>query len=405
LASKKNIIVEPSAEIREMLVEMGAADAYKCYQCGKCASVCPWFQVGTYEFLVFRFPLETVLGLIASSEEKEELAKEVDKIYRCVGCEACVDQCPLGVNMPHILRSARRILVDFGSYPEPLKSVVQKVRNVGNPLGEAREKRADWAREMNINEFESNMELLYFPCCVPAYDARIQKVAIATAFLLQRSGVAFGILGSKESCCGEAIRRAGAETVYQEVAMSNISCFQAAGVKRVLVSSPHCYVTFKKEYPELGASFDAVHATQYFWQLIQKGKIRPSRSFKKKVVYHDPCTLGRQSGIYEEPRNILKSIPDLDLLEVEDFSRNLSLCCGAGSGGLWIDWPKGERMADIRIKQLMDTGADIIAVACPYCLQMFEETVKEMNLDVAVMDVSEILYESVCVDKDPAHEQ
>ncbi|MCK4940574.1 (Fe-S)-binding protein [candidate division WOR-3 bacterium] len=374
---------------------MGAVDAYKCYQCGKCASVCPWFQVGTYEFLVFRFPLETVLGLIASSEEKEELAKEVDKIYRCVGCEACVEQCPLGVKIPDILRSARRILVDFGSYPETLKSVVQKIRNVGNPLGEPRENRGDWAKDLNVNAYSSDMELLYFPCCVPAYDARIQKVAKSTALILQKSGISFGILGDKESCCGEAIRRAGAENVFTETARSNIKVFEEAGVRQVLVSSPHCYVTFKNEYPDLGARFESLHTTQYLWQLIDAGRIRPDKEFKKKVVYHDPCTLGRQSGIYEEPRNILKSIPGLELLEVEEFSRNLSVCCGAGSGGLWIDWPVGERMSDIRIKQLVDTGAEVIAVACPYCLQMFEETVKSMNLDIPVMDVTEILCEAL----------
>ena len=395
MANKKNIVVEFDPEIRDALIEEGAVDAYKCFQCGKCASVCPWFQVGTYEFLVFRFPLETVLGLIASSEDKEELAKEVDKIYRCVGCEACVDQCPLGVKMPNILRSARRILVDFGSYPETLKSVVLKIKNVGNPLGEPREKRADWAKEAGVDEFKENMDILYFSCCVPAYDARIQNVARATAYLLRSAGVSFGILGTKESCCGEAIRRVGAEAVYRETAQSNIKNLQAAGVKRILVSSPHCYVTFKKEYPDLGGAFDAVHATEYFWQLIEQGKIQPSKAFKKKVVYHDPCTLGRQSGIYDAPRNMLKSIPGLELMEVEDFSRNLSLCCGAGSGALWIDWPKGERMADVRIKQLVDTGAEVIAVACPYCLQMFEETVKAMNLDIKVMDVCEILRESL----------
>jgi Fe-S oxidoreductase len=357
--------------------------------------VCPWFQVGTYEFLVFRFPLETVLGLIASSEEKEELAKDVDKIYRCVGCEACVEQCPLGVKIPDILRSARRILVDFGSYPETLKSVVQKVRNVGNPLGEPRENRGDWAKELNVNTYSPDMELLYFPCCVPAYDARIQKMAKSTALILQKSGISFGILGDKESCCGEAIRRAGAEKVFTEAARSNINVFEEAGVRQVLVSSPHCYVTFKNEYPDLGARFEPLHTTQYLWQLIDEGRIRPDKEFKKKVVYHDPCTLGRQSGIYEEPRKILKSIPGLELLEVEEFSRNLSVCCGAGSGGLWIDWPVGERMADIRIKQLVDTGAEVIAVACPYCLQMFEETVKSMNLDIPVMDVTEILCEAL----------
>ncbi len=399
MANKKNIVVEINPEIREALVEMGAVDAYKCYQCGKCASVCPWFQVGTYEFLVFRFPLETVLGLIASSEDKDDLAREVDKIYRCVGCEACVDQCPLGVKMPHILRSARRILVDFGSYPENLKSVVQKIRNVGNPLGEPREKRADWAEEIGVKDYSEEMEILYFACCLPSYDTRLKNVAKATAFLLKRAGVSFGILGAKESCCGEAIRRVGAEGVYQETARSNIGNFKESGVKKVLVSSPHCYVTFQKEYPDLGGEFDAVHSTEFFWKCIEQGKILPKKNFGKKVVYHDPCTLGRQSGIYDAPRNILSSIPDLELLEVEDFSRNLSLCCGAGSGALWIDWPKGERMADIRIKQLVDTGADVIAVACPYCLQMFEETVKAMNLNVQVMDVSEILFESLGEDE------
>jgi Fe-S oxidoreductase len=395
LANKKNIVVDVNPEIREALVELGAADAYKCYQCGKCASVCPWFQVGTYEFPVFRFPLETVMGLIASSEEKEELAKEVDKIYRCVGCEACVDQCPLGVNMPHILRSARRILVDFGSYPDTLKSVVQKIKNVGNPLGEPRDRRGDWAKESQVEEFKASMDLLYFPCCLPSYDARIGNVARATARLLKRAGVHFGILGARESCCGEAIRRVGAENVFKETAGSNIRVFKEAGVKRILVSSPHCYVTFKNDYPQLGSTIDPVHTTEYFWDLIEQGRIKPRKSYRKKVVYHDPCTLGRQSGIYDAPRNILKSIPGLELLEVDDFSREFSLCCGAGSGALWIDWPKGERIADVRVKQLVDTGAEVIAVACPYCLQMFEETVKAMNLNIPVLDVTEILDESV----------
>ena len=142
---------------------------------------------------------------------------------------------------------------------------------------------------------------------------------------------------------------------------------------------------------ELGAEFKAIHAVEFFWEYIERGIIVPKKSLRKKVVYHDPCTLGRQSGIYDPPRNILKSIPGLDLLEVEDFSRNLSLCCGAGSGALWIDWPKGERMADVRVKQLVDTGAEIIAVACPYCLQMFEETVKAMNVNIVVKDVTELL--------------
>jgi Fe-S oxidoreductase len=392
--SKRNTIAELNPEIREILMEMGAGDAYKCYQCAKCTSACPWFQVGTYEFLVFRYTLETVLGLVASSEEKEELAKEVDKIYRCVGCEACLDQCPQGVNLPNILRAARRILCDFGSYPDALKSVVRKIKNVGNPLGEPREKRADWAEGLNVKAYRPGMEWLYFPCCIPAYDPRARKTARVTAKMLAASGISFGILGVEENCCGETIRRIGAESAFVDLAKSNIATFKDAGVKKILVTSPHCFNTFKKDYPEFNAGPEVLHATQFFAGLIENKTIIPKKEYPKRVVYHDSCRLGRQNGIYDEPRKILSSIPGLELLEVADFSHHLSLCCGAGSGGLFLDWPMGERMVDIRIKQLLNTGADVIAVACPYCLNMFEETVKALDLDTPVMDVAEILYES-----------
>ncbi|RLC54396.1 MAG: Fe-S oxidoreductase [Candidatus Cloacimonadota bacterium] len=393
--AKKIINEDINDEIREVLIEEGAEDIYKCYQCGKCTSICPWFQVDMYNFPVYRFSLETSMGMVASSEDKDELAAEIDKIYRCVGCDACVTQCPHGIDTPSILRAARRLLVDFGSYPETLKSTAQKIKNVGNPLGEPAEKRADWAIDLNVPKFQEGMDHLYFPCCLPAYDSRIQNVAKATAKILQQYDISFGILGEKERCCGEAIRKVGAEKVFTEVCKTNIKEFSGSGVKNVLVSSPHCFTTFKNEYPEFGADFETLHITQFLSKLIDEGTIKPSKEFNKKVVYHDPCTLGRKNGVYEEPRNCLKCIPGLELLEVEEFNRNLSVCCGAGSGGLWMEWEKNERIADVRLKQLIDTGADIIAVACPYCLQMFEETLKSMNLEIQVLDVTEILYESL----------
>jgi len=344
LKDKKNLTTEINPEIRDILIEMGAEDIYKCYQCGKCTSACPWFQVEIYDYPVYKFSLETALGAVASSEDKKELDKEIELIYRCVGCEACLDQCPHGISTPNILRAARRLLVDFDSYPETLKSTVQKIHTVG---------------------------------------------------ILQKCEVSFGILGVKETCCGEVIRRIGAENIFEEVAKANIKEFKDSGVTKVLVTSPHCFTTFKNEYPDFGADFEVLHTTQYFSYLIDTGKLKLNKSFDKKVVYHDPCTLGRKNNIYEEPRNILINIPGLELLEVEDFNRSLSLCCGAGSGGLWLEWDKDERIVNVRLKQLMDTGADIIAVACPYCLQMFEETLKSMDTDIRVMDVAEILYESI----------
>lgn len=392
---KKILKEEINDEIREVLIEEGAEDIYKCYQCGKCTSICPWYQVDLYDFPVYRFSLETAMGIVASSEDKDELAAEIDKIYRCVGCEACLDQCPHGIDTPKILRAARRLLVDFGSYPDTLKSTVQKIKNVGNPFGEPMEKRADWAKDLNVPEFQSEIDYLYFPCCLPAYDARNQNIARSTVGIFQKFDISFGILGTKEHCCGEAVRKIGAEQVFKQVCKANIKEFKNFGVTKVLVSSPHCYSTFKNEYPEFGAEFEALHITQFLAELIDEGKIIPKKEFNKKVVYHDPCTLGRKNEIYEEPRNILQSIPGLELVEVEEFNRNLSVCCGAGSGGLWMEWDKDERIVNVRLKQLIETGADVIAVACPYCRQMFEETLKSMNSEIEVMDVTEILYESM----------
>ncbi|MBL7148682.1 MAG: (Fe-S)-binding protein, partial [Candidatus Cloacimonetes bacterium] len=318
MKDKKNLTTEINPEIRDILIEMGAEDIYKCYQCGKCTSVCPWFQVEIYDYPVFKFSLETALGAVASSEDKKELEKEIDLIYRCVGCEACLDQCPHGISTSNILRAARRLLVDFDSYPDTLKSTVQKTHNVGNPFGEHRENRADWAKGLNVPDFQQGMKFLYFPCCLPAYETRNQKVAQATVGILQKCGISFGILGVKETCCGEVIRRIGAENIFKEVTKTNIKEFNNSGVKKVLVTSPHCFTTFKNEYPDFGADFEVLHTTQYFSHLIDTGKLKINKSFNKKVVYHDPCTLGRKNNIYEEPRNILKGIPELEFLEVEN---------------------------------------------------------------------------------------
>jgi Fe-S oxidoreductase len=395
LTEKNSLTDQINPEIREFLVEMGAEDIFKCYQCGKCTSVCPWFQVGTYDFPVYRFPLEAALGMMASSEDKHELMAEVDKIYRCVGCAACVKECPHGVKIPTILRAARRILVEYGSYPDALKDVVGRIRDTGNPTGDPAEKRLDWARDLDIPAFEPGMDYLYFSCCISSYDQRIKEVSRAVARVLKAAGVSFGLLAGADRCCSEAIRRVGAEEVFLENASANISAFADAGATRVLVNSPHCFTTFKEEYPEQGAKFETVHITQVLAELIGRGMLKPTAAFEKKVVYHDPCTLGRQSGIYEEPREVLRSIPGLELVEVPNFNRQFSVCCGAGSGALWTEWEKDQRIVAVRLEQLAGTGADVIAVACPYCQQMLQETAKSMGSEIEIMDVTEILAASL----------
>ena len=380
----------PDLEIRDAIIEMGAEDVYKCYQCGKCMGVCPWYQVDSVLFPVYKIPETVKLGVIVSGEEKEEITEEVEEIFRCVGCDACIDGCPHSVNIPAIVRAIRRILVEYGSFPEELKRVVSNIYSTGNPLGMPKEKRTQWAQGLDIPDFQQDTEFAYFVCCIEAYNSQLKGGAVALAEILKRAGVSFGIL-QEGSCCGEAIRRAGAEEVFRRTAESNIALFKASGVRKILTTSPHCYSTFKKEYPELGGDFEVIHYTQLLFQLIKEKRIIPKRPLNKRVVYHDPCTLGRQNHIYEEPREILKSIPGIELFEIENFSKGDSLCCGGGGGGLWLNRPKEERMTNIRVKQAFDTGAEILAVACPYCLVMFEDAIKELEIDLQVMSISELL--------------
>lgn len=390
-----NAIVRPDWDIRDAILDMGAGDAYKCYQCGKCMAVCPWTHVESVVFPVYRIPQSVKFGAIMSSEDTAEIEREVTEIYRCVGCESCTTWCPHGVSMPDIMRGIRRILVEFGSYPSELSESVSRIHSTGNPFGEPREQRAAWTEGLEVPCFEVGMDYLYSPCCVPAYDPRAVTVAKAMVGVLRAADVSFGILGNGESCCSEAIRRAGAEEVFQEVASANIAAFGEAGVKRVVVTSPHCYRTFDQEYGELGADFEAIHQTQLFAKLIEEQRLEPKKSLDKKVVYHDPCALGRGCGVYDEPRAVLESIPGLELVEIPTYSREHSLCCGGGSGGVWMERPKGERLSDIRVQQAAATGAEVLAVACPYCLQMFSDSVTTMDLELEVKDVCELLEESL----------
>ncbi len=387
--------IVPDWDIRDAILEAGGSEAYKCYQCGKCMAVCPWTHVDSVVFPVYRTPQAVKLGAIMASEDAAEIEREVNQVYRCVGCESCTSSCPHGISLPDIMRAIRRILVEFGSYPSELSDSVSRIHSSGNPFGEPREQRSSWTDGLDIPRFEPHMEFLHFPCCVPAYDPRAKKVAQATARLLQQAGVSFGVLAEGESCCCESIRRAGAEDVFQEVAGAITSTFQDAGVRNVLTTSPHCYSTFRREYGELGANFETVHQTQLFHRLIREDKLDLKTSVDAKVVYHDPCTLGRLNGVYDEPREVLESIPGLVLVEIPDFNRQYSVCCGGGSGGVWLERPKGERLSDIRVQQAADTGAEILAVACPYCLQMFEDSAKTMELDLQVRDIAELLAEAI----------
>jgi Fe-S oxidoreductase len=296
------------------------------------------------------------------------------------------------------MRAIRRAIASLGIgvIPDALRISAKNIAGVGNPLGEAPEKRNDWAKDLKVKNFASGTEILYFPCCIPSYDPDVKTMARSIVTIFDKLGISYGLIGTEAKCCGEAIRKAGYEDTFQTLSQNNIDLFTCNGVKTVVVSSPHCYHTFKNEYPELGGRFEVTHVTQYLASLIEKGKLKLSKEVNKRVIYSDPCYLGRHNEVYDEPRRVLQSIPSLELIEFPD-AREDSLCCGGGGGRIWMDTPKGERFSDIRVEQAVAKGADIIAVACPYCFLNYRDSVLSMGKaeGMQVKDIAELVAEAI----------
>ena len=380
--------VAPLEEVLDLINETGGESFKFCYQCGLCDTVCPWNRVRT--FSMRKLIRQANFGL--TEIENEE-------IWRCTTCGRCPDRCPRGVDQIEVGVSARRIATEFGVFPaavKPVRGVAAGLVAEGNPFGEERKNRGDWAKGLSVKPFTEDMEILYFSGCYLSYDPRLKKVAAATANILNKAGVDFGILGSKESCCGESIRKTGDEELFKRLARENIKTFIDHGVHKILVSSPHCYHTFKNEYPEFNVNFEIVHISQYLFELINEGRLEITKAYGKKMTYHDPCYLGRHNGIYNEPREALKKVPGLELIEMPDSMED-SLCCGGGGGRIWMETPKGERFSDLRLEQAMEVGAEVLVTACPYCISNFEDS--RLTLDVVekieVKDITEIIREVI----------
>jgi Fe-S oxidoreductase len=383
----ETIPLTPYKVVIDGIKEAGGEALKFCYQCGKCDAVCPWNRVR--KFFIRQLMHQGQLGLVPF---------ESDDLWLCTTCRNCVQQCPRGVKIIDVMRAMRRILVPDGVVPASipnLRSVMTSIASVGNPFRQEKD-RAEWAEALSIKAFTEGTDLLYFPCCYPSYEPRLKKVAQATGELLQKGGVDFGLLGSKENCCGESVRAAGNEELFKRLARENIKTFIDHGVKKILTSSPHCYHTFKNDYIEFKANFEVIHISQYLLELIGEGRLEITKEFKKRVTYHDPCYLGRHNGIYDEPRELLKRIPGLQLVEMPD-SKDNSLCCGMGGGRIWMETAKGERFSDLRLQQALSTGAEVLVTACPYCITQFEDSksiLKECE-GLEIKDITEILREVI----------
>jgi Fe-S oxidoreductase len=383
--------LETVAPFKEIIEEIKAAggDAFKrCFQCGLCDTVCPWNRV--IKFSMRKVVREAAFGL--TDIESED-------IWRCTTCGRCPERCPRDVRQIDSGIALRRIATEYQVFPaavKPLRTISGSLSGAGNPLNAERAQRAAWAEGLGVKPYTEEMEILYFPGCYPCYDPRGRKIARATAAILIRAGVSYGILGEKESCCGESIRKAGEEELFKRLARENIANFVAAGVKKILVSSPHCYHTFKNEYPEFMVHFEVVHINQYLFELLREGRLELTGEYPKRVTYHDPCYLGRHNQVYDEPREILKLVPGLELVEMVDHHFD-SLCCGGGGGRIWMETPKEERFSDLRLAQAVASGAEVLATSCPYCITNFEESSLSLAEDekLEIKDITEIINEVI----------
>ncbi len=380
--------VTPFAEIVQAVKEAGGVSSRFCYQCGKCDVVCPWNRVA--DFSMRKLIRQATLGLPDI---------ELDDLWRCTTCGSCPEACPRGVGQIEVATAIRRIAATYGVFSgaaNTLPAVGSSLVTDGNPLGKARGERTDWADGLSIKPFTEGMEILYFVGCYYSYDPRNMKVAVATAKILQKAGVEFGTLGARENCCGESIRKAGDEEKFKTLARENIKAFIDHGVKRILVSSPHCFHTFRNDYSEFMMNLEVVHITQYLQELIEQGRLELTGPVAKRVTYHDPCYLGRHNGFFDQPRNVLKSGPGLEFVELPE-SRQNSLCCGGGGGRIWMHTDKDERFGNIRLDQTKQIGAEVLVTSCPFCISNFEESRLSLPDDdpLQIKDLTEIVLESL----------
>ncbi len=381
-------MVTPFKEIVDAIKAAGG-DAFKhCYQCGMCDTVCPWNKVR--KFSMRKLVREATFGLTEI---------EGEDIWRCTTCGKCPQVCPRDVKQIESGMALRRIATEYDVFPhsvEPIRGVAANLRAEGNPFGEERAKRAKWADGLSVKEFAEGMEFAYLPGCYLAYDPRAKKIARATVEILAKAGVEFGILGPEESCCGESIRKTGDEALFKALARQNIRTLVERGVKKILVSSPHCYHTYTREYPEFMVHFEVVHISQLLAQLIAEGRLKLTKECAKTVTYHDPCYLGRHNGVFEEPRSALAAVPGLVLAEMPESRKN-SFCCGGGGGRIWMETPKEERFSNLRLAQAVEVGAQVLATACPYCITNFEDSRlnSKDGAAIEVKDITEIVRDSI----------
>ena len=392
----------------------GLLDMSTCTECGRCQSQCPaWHTekplspklliMAMRDHALAKLPATTPIEtkIVGNAHEN---AISLDVLWSCTTCGACVEECPVDIeHVDHIVNMRRFQVLVESEFPTELGNTFRNLEKAGNPWGANRTDRDAWIAEVDfpITVIESvipeDVEYLFWVGCAGAYEERAKKTTKAVAELLYMSGVKFGVLGKRETCTGDPARRSGNEFLYQILSRENIETLQETfgtrGVKKVVVTCPHCFTTIGRDYKQQGFDLQMVHHTQLLNQLVKEGRLKPVSKSEKKLTYHDPCYLGRHNQIYEPPRELLESTG----IEITEMPRNQerSFCCGAGGGRMWMEEKIGTRINLNRVDEAIATGAEEVAVGCPFCRVMVSDGMVARESSVEVLDVAQALLRSV----------
>ncbi|TMB75224.1 MAG: (Fe-S)-binding protein [Chloroflexi bacterium] len=400
-------------------------DGYTCTECGRCSDNCPALATGKpldpqkivldiRDQLLREGPKllsrqkngDGTVAANGATPPAHWVETKPEELWACTTCAACVEACPVTIeHIDKIVDMRRHLALMEGAMPPESQRAMTNIERAGNPWGEPRDARGEWAQGLEIPTIadKPDAEYLYFVGCAASYDRRNQRVARALATILKSAGVSFAILGAAETCNGDPARRLGNEYLYQLQAQQNIETMNALRTRKVITSCPHCFNTIANEYPQLGGNYEVIHALPLVRRLIAEKRIAfsdagaavPGREAVDIVAYHDPCYLGRHNGIYDEPRAVLDAIPGVERKEIAPHHRERGFCCGAGGGRMWMEEKIGQRVNHRRIEQLVmaDTKATKVASGCPYCLIMLEEGVgaKGIAEQVKPVDVLELV--------------
>ncbi len=402
----KTILIKPEEELKkpneftQLPAELSKFwDLTLCIKCSICYSACP---AAIDEKFLGPASLTANYRFIADPRDQGcpgRLKPMADNIWLCTQCNSCTLFCPKLVGCANAIVDEHSLLVEAGNLPKTVIDVLERVYKYHNPMGTHQSKRMDWAKDLNVKTYPetTKADVLFFVCCSDVYDLRNQEVARNMVQVFNQLGVNFATLGSEEWCCGDHMLRLGEKGLFEELAMHNIDMLKKLSAEKIVTLSPHCYNTFKNDKPYSDEKLNVQHYTQFLADALKQGKIKPTKPVKRKVAYHDPCFLGKRNDVYDAPRQVLKAIPGLELVEMKR-NKQSSFCCGGGAGRVWTEDAQPEKRPCVnRIREALDLGVDTVAVACPFCVTTLEDAVKVLDIEnkIAVKDVLELLKEAL----------